>query len=230
MTVSCSSHVPFFNDVFKLFCRARLSILVDPCFAGVQVCQRLLSLSMLAKSIMHFRAIFEEVRNVLFMTFKLDSTRCRGFMLDGCAANLKVLDALLTHCANAVGIRCMSHLLNNAGDNIESNQIDTFAGALHTVLSHSANASDQWRAATKTSPPKTPSHRWALAFERNDVLVKAWQEMKTFIDALSTSDETKSAKAEFCREELARVRPDGIHQEFVLQLELALAVDLGVRT
>ena len=52
--------------------------------------------------------------------------------------------------------------------------------------------------------------------------------MKTFIDVFSTSDETKSTKAKFCWEELARVRPDGIHQEFALQLEFALAVDLGV--
>ena len=121
---------------------------------------------------MDFRAIFGEVHNVLFMKFKLDSTRCRGFMLDGCAANLKAIDALLAHCANSVGIRCMSHLFNNAGDKIESIQNDKFAGALHTILSYSANASDQWRAETKTPPPKTPSHRWVSAFEQNDVLVK----------------------------------------------------------
>ena len=53
--------------------------------------------------------------------------------------------------------------------------------------------------------------------------------MQTFIGVFSTtSDETKSTKAKFCREELARVRPDGIHQEFALQLEFALAVNLGV--
>ena len=58
--------------------------------------------------------------------------------------------------------------------------------------------------------------------------MKAWQEMETFIEIFSTSDETKSAKVTFCRQELARVRPDGIHLKFVLQLEFALAVDLGV--
>ena len=122
----------------------------------------------------------------------------------------------------------MSHLFNNTGDKVESAQIDKFAGELHTVLSHSANASQQWRAATKTPPPKAPSHRWASAYERNDQMVRVCQGMKTFIDVFSTSDETKSTKVKLCREELARARPDGIHQRFALQLEFALAVDLGV--
>ena len=182
---------------------------------------------MLANS-MDFKAIFGEVHNILFNKFKLDTQRCRGFMLNGCAANLRALFVLTTHCTNAVGLRCMSHLFNNTGDKIESAQIDTFAGALDTVLSHSANAPQQWRTATNTPPPKAPSHRWASAYERNDQMLRAWQGMKTFIDVFSISDETKSTKAKFCREELARVRPDGIHQEFALHLEFALAVDLGV--
>ena len=169
-----------------------------------QICQRLLSLSMLAKS-MDFKAIFGEVHNILFNKFKLDPQRCRGFMLDGCAANLKALSALTTHCANAVSLRCMSHLFSNSGDKIKSTLIDKFAGALHTVLSHSANASKQWRAATKTPPPpKTPSRRWHLAHDRNDQLVMNWQGMKTFIDDFSSSDETKSAKAKFRREKQPR--------------------------
>lgn len=191
-----------------------------------QICQRLLSLSMLAKS-MDFKDIFGEVNNVL-TRFGLDPARCVGFMLDGCAANMKALMALTTHCRNAVGMRGMSHLFNNAGDQIESTQIDKFAGALQTVLSLSHNASEQWRAATGTSPPKAPSHRWASSFERNDKLVTDWQHAKDFIDKFSSSDETRSAKAAFCREELARLGQHGYHQEFWLQLEFALAVDLGV--
>ncbi|CAB1111550.1 unnamed protein product [Ectocarpus sp. CCAP 1310/34] len=190
-----------------------------------EICQRLLSLSMLAKS-MDFKDIFGEVNNVL-ARFGLDPARCVGFMLDGCAANMKALMALTTHCRNAVGMRCMSDLFNNAGDQIESTQIDKFAGALQTVLSVSHNASEQWRAATGMSPPKAPSHRWASSFERNDKLVTDWQHAKHFIDKFSSSDETRSAKAAFCREELARLGQYCYHQEFWLQLEFALAVDLG---
>ena len=181
----------------------------------------------LAKS-MDFKAIFGEVHNVLFNKFKLDSQRCRAFMLDGCAANLKALLALPTHFANVVGMRCMSHLFNNAGDQVESKKIDNFVGALQTVFPHSANASEQWRAATNTAPPKAPSHCWASKFERSDQFVTVWQHMKKFVDVYSTCDETRSAKAKFCREELARMGKDGYHQEFWLQLEFALAVDLGV--
>ena len=182
---------------------------------------------MLAKS-MDFKAIFGEVCNVLFNKFKLNSQRCRAFMFDGCAANLKAILVLTTHCANnAVGIRCMSHLFNNAGDQVESKQIDNFAGALQTVLSHSANAPEQWRSATNTAPPKVPSHRWASKFERSDQFVTVWQPIEKFIDVYSTSDEARSAKAKLCGEELARMGKDGYHQQFWLQLEFALAVDLG---
>ena len=110
--------------------------------------------------------------------------------------------ALTTHCVNAVGIRCISHLFSNTGDKIESTQIDRFASAVHTILSHSHNASQQWRAATKTAPPTSPSHRWASGYERNDQLVKVWPEVKTFVDKFSNSEDTKSAKAKFCREEV----------------------------
>ena len=76
----------------------------------VHICQRLLSLSVLAKSI-DFKLVFGEVYNVLFSKFKLDSQRCRAFMLDGCTANLKALLTLTTRCANAVGMRCMAQPL-----------------------------------------------------------------------------------------------------------------------
>lgn len=177
---------------------------------------------------MDFKAIFGEVFHIVFEKFKLDKRCCVGFMLDGCSANLLALDTLTVYCEYAVGIRCMSHLLNNAGDKIESKQIDKFAGALHMLLSHSANASAQWRAVTKVGPPKPPSHRWASTYDRNNALVLNWQSMKKFIDDFTTNDETKSAKAAFLREELARIRPDGIHNEIALQLEFALAVDLGI--
>ena len=121
-------------------------------FPIAQICHRLLSLSMLAKS-MDFKAIFGEVHNILFKKYRLEEARCIGFMLDGCAADPKALDV------NYVGIRCMSHLINICGDKIESRQVDKIAGALHMVLSHSPNASSQWRSVTKVWPPKPPNHR-----------------------------------------------------------------------
>ena len=182
---------------------------------------------MLAKN-MDYKDIFGEVHNVLFKTFDLDPARCRGFMLDGCSTNIKALMALTTHCANAVGVRCMSHLLNNTGDKVESGQIDKFAGALQTLLAHSHNASHQWRAATGEPPFKAPSHRWASHFERSNRLVMVWEHLKDFLASFTTTDETRSTSAKFCRDELARLGKDGLHQEFWLKLEFALAVDLGV--
>ncbi|CAB1114448.1 unnamed protein product [Ectocarpus sp. CCAP 1310/34] len=178
-----------------------------------QICQPLLWLSMLANS-MDYQDIYGEIHKVVFMEYKLKPERCRGFMLDGCSPNLKALLALVTHCRFAVGVRCMSHVINKAGNQIESGQIDKFAGALHTVLSHSHNAHDQWRKATNTTPPKAPNHRWGSTYERNNQLVTGWQPAKNFIDAFSSSDETKSRKADFCWGELARLGKDGYHQEF----------------
>ena len=196
-------------------------------FPVAQICQQLLSLIMLAKS-MDFKAIFGEVHNILFKKYRLEETRCIGFMLDGCAANLKALDVMTAYFQNSVGIQCMSHLLNNCGDKIESRQIDKIAGALHMVLSHSPNASSQWRSVIKVGPPKPPNHRWHAAQDRNTGLAVNWQGFKTFVDVFTTSDDTKSAKARFLREELARMRPDGIHNKVGVQLEFALAVDIGV--
>ncbi|CAB1104467.1 unnamed protein product [Ectocarpus sp. CCAP 1310/34] len=155
-----------------------------------QICPRLLWLSMLANS-MDYQDIYGEIHKVVFMEYKLKPERCRGFLLDGCSPNLKALLALVTYCRFAVGVRCMSHLINNTGNQIDSGQIDKFAGALHTVLSHSHNAKDQWRKATNTTPPKAPSHRWGSTYETNNQLVTSWQPTKDFIDAFSSSDETK---------------------------------------
>lgn len=182
---------------------------------------------MLAKN-MDFKDIYGEVHKVVFDTFGLRPECYRGFMLDGCAANMKALLALTTHCVNAVGVRCMSHLFNNTGGQVESGQIDRFAGALQTLLSHSNNAKEQWRAATGEAPFKAPSHRWASHYERSNTLVQAWEHAKDFLADFSSKDETRSASAKFCREELARLGEHGYHQEFWLKLEFALAVDLGV--
>lgn len=77
---------------------------------------------MLAKSMVS-KPIFGEVHKILFKKFKLNESRCVGFMLDGCAANFKALEVLTAHCHNTVGIQCMSHLANNAGEIIESRQM-----------------------------------------------------------------------------------------------------------
>lgn len=49
----------------------------------LQIAQRLFPLSILEKR-MDFKAIFGEVNNILFNNFKLDPSRCRGFMPSPC--------------------------------------------------------------------------------------------------------------------------------------------------
>ncbi|CAM9928467.1 unnamed protein product, partial [Hapterophycus canaliculatus] len=70
---------------------------------------------------------------ILVDEYKLHRKKCVGFMLDGCAANLKALDTLLITFPNAVGVRCFSHLLNNCGNDLDSQETDKFAGHLHTL-------------------------------------------------------------------------------------------------
>jgi len=56
--------------------------------------------------------------------YRLDRSKCVGIMLDGCAANLKALDALLLNIPNAVGVRCLSHLYNNCGNELDPEETD----------------------------------------------------------------------------------------------------------
>lgn len=192
-----------------------------------QITQRVLNLSMLSKS-MDFKAIHGEVMKITVDEYKIDRSKCVGFMLDGCGANMKALDTLLLNFPNAVGVRCFSHLLNNCGNELSSEETDKFAGHLHVLLAHSHNARDLWLQETKVSPPKPVSHRWSSRYVRNNALVLNWQQMKTFVDKFTSTEESRSKSAAAMREELGRVRPDGVHQELILQLGFAVAVDVGI--
>ena len=187
----------------------------------------MLSLSILTKS-MDFVAINGEVMKILVDVYKLDRNRCRTFMLDGCAANLKALESLLINFRNAVGVRCFSHLLNNCSNELASEEVDKFARHLHVLLAHSQNAKDLWVQETKVSPPKPVSHRWSSRFSRNQILLLIWQGLKLFVDKFTSTEESRSKATRSLREDLARVRPDGIHQELVLQLGFSMAVDVGI--
>ncbi|CAB1102084.1 unnamed protein product [Ectocarpus sp. CCAP 1310/34] len=182
---------------------------------------------MLSKS-MDFKAIHGEVMKITVDEYKIDRSKCVGFMLDGCGANMKALDTLLLNFPNAVGVRCFSHLLNNCGNELSSEETDKFAGHLHVLLAHSHNARDLWLQETKVSPPKPVSHRWSSRYVRNNALVLNWQQMKTFVDKFTSTEESRSNSAAAMREELGRVRLDGVHQELILQLGFAVAVDVGI--
>ena len=192
-----------------------------------QTTQRLLSLSMLSKS-MDFVAINGEIMKVVVDEFGLKRDRCRAFMLDGCAANMKALVCLLINFRNSVGVRCFSHLLNNCGNELASQETDRFAGHLHVLLAHSHNAKDLWPRETKVAPPKPVSYRWSSRQLRNETFVKVWPGMKTFVDKTTTTEESKSKSAQVLREEIGRDRPEGIHQELVLLVGFATAVDAGI--
>ncbi|CAB1105070.1 unnamed protein product [Ectocarpus sp. CCAP 1310/34] len=178
---------------------------------------------------MDFAAINGEVMKVVVDDYRLDRQKCVGFMLDGCSANLKALDTLKMNFRIATGVRCFSHLCKNSGNEMNSDDTHKFAGHLHTLLSHSHNAKDLWLQETGgVAPPKPPSHRWSSRFERNDCLVRSWQQMKSFVNKFTSADESKSKSAAAMRDMLAHVRPDNIHQELVLQLEFVVAADVGI--
>ena len=58
--------------------------------------------------------------------------------------------------------------------------------------------------------------------------MQVWPGMKTLVDKSTSTEESKSKAAQALREEMGRVRPDGIHQELVLQVGFATAVDAGI--
>ena len=123
---------------------------------------------------------------------------------------------------------CFSHLLNNCGNELASREIDRFAGHLLVILAHSHNAKDLWRREAKVAPPKPVSHRWSSRQLWNETLVQVWPEIKTFVDKSTSTEQSKSKAVQALRYEMGRDRPDGIHQELVLQVEIAIAVDAGI--
>ena len=160
--------------MFDYFRSARcVFVLLFPLCAHIT--QRLLSLSMLSKS-MDFVAINSKLMKVL----------------DGCAVNIKALDSLLIHFQTAVGVQCFSHLLNNCGNELASREIDRFSGHLHVILAHSHYAKGLWRRETKVAPPRPVSHRWSSRQLRNKTLVQVWPGTKTFVDKSTSTEESKS--------------------------------------
>ncbi|CAB1106310.1 unnamed protein product [Ectocarpus sp. CCAP 1310/34] len=151
-----------------------------------------------------------EVNRIVTHQFRLDPNNCRAVMGDSCAANLLAMDSLLLVFRFAVVIPCFSHTFNNIGKQLVCEEIDVFLGKLHTLLSHSAFAKDLFRKEVGVRAPETPGHRWGSRFERDEVIAVNWP-----------------GAVKFMRDDLAKLRDDGKAQSLVLQLQLALTVDVG---
>lgn len=182
--------------------------------------------SMLANS-MDAKDIVGEISDVVGKKFRLDEKRCRGIMLDGCSANMLALSSLLLLYRNAVGIRCFSHLLNNVGKQLDTEEWDKFAGSLHTLLSHSTNAKTLWKQIVGVPPPQPPSHRFGSTYERDNVIATNWPKVKDFVKGFVSKDETRSKTAKSMLTQLGGKQLDGVSNELSLKLSLAMAVDVG---
>ncbi|CAB1120220.1 unnamed protein product [Ectocarpus sp. CCAP 1310/34] len=182
---------------------------------------------MLKKS-MSARDIVGQVNDTLGEEFNLRASRCIGFMLDGCAANLLALDSLTQHIyRKSVGIPCFSHLFNNIGTRLRFPDVDEFLGKLHTLLSHSPQAKALFREIVGVTDPPTPNHRWGSRYERDYLIAMNWPGVVKFIEAYKSNDDEKSKTATWLRSELARKRNDGKDQVLVLRMQLAVLVDVG---
>ena len=181
---------------------------------------------MLANS-MDAKDIVGEISAVIVKKFGLDERRCRGIMLDGCSANLLALSSLLLQYRNAVGIRCFSHLLNNIGKQLDTEEWDRFAGSLHTLLSHSTNAKTLWKQIVGVPPPQPPSHRFGSTYERDDLVATNWPKVMDFLAGFVSKDDTKSRTAKSMQRQLEGEQPDKVSNELNLKLNLAMAMDVG---
>lgn len=168
-----------------------------------------------------------EVNRIVTHQFRLDPNNCRAVMGDSCAANLLAMDSLLLVFRFAVVIPCFSHTFNNIGKQLVCEEIDVFLGKLHTLLSHSAFAKDLFRKEVGVRAPETPGHRWGSRFERDEVIAVNWPGVGKFVEKYESQDDTKSKAVKFMRDDLAKLRDDGKAQSLVLQLQLALTVDVG---
>ncbi|CAB1100649.1 unnamed protein product [Ectocarpus sp. CCAP 1310/34] len=192
-----------------------------------QVVQHVLKIEMLTKS-MSARDIVGQVNDTLSEEFCLKASRCIGFMLDGCTANLLALDSLTQHIyRRSLGVSCFSHLFNNIGKRLIFPDLEDFLGKLHTLLSHSPQAKALLREIVGVADPPTPNHRWGSRFERDYLVAMNSPGVVKFIEAHKSNDEDKSRTAAWLRSELARKRDDGKYQVLVLRMQLAVLVDVG---
>lgn len=168
-----------------------------------------------------------EANRIVTHQFRLDPNNCRAVIGDSCAANRLAMDALLLVFRFAVVIPCFSHTFNNIGKQLVCEEIDVFLGKLHTLLSHSAFAKDLFRKEVGVRAPQTPGHRWGSRFERDDVIAVNWPGVGKFVEKYESQDDIKSKAVKFMRDDLAKLRDDGKTQSLVLQLQLALTVDVG---
>ncbi|CAN0047625.1 unnamed protein product, partial [Ectocarpus sp. 6 AP-2014] len=194
--------------------------------ASGQVEQRVLRLSMLKKS-MTAGDIAGEVNRIVTHEYRLDPNKCRAIIGDSCAANLLAMDALAKLFRYAIVIGCLSHTFNNIGKQLSTPELDTFLGKMHTLLSHSAGAKALFKEKVGVRAPSTPGHRWGSRFDRDYIIAMNWPGVLEFIAAYESGDTDKSKAAKFMRDELVRIRDDNKTQSLILQLQLALMVDVG---
>ncbi|CAB1116923.1 unnamed protein product [Ectocarpus sp. CCAP 1310/34] len=194
--------------------------------ASGQVAQRVLRLSMLKKS-MTADDIAGEVTRIVTHEYGLDPVKCRAIKRDSCAANLLAMDALAKLFRYAVVISCLPPTFNNIAKQLCTPELDTFLGKMHTLLSHSAGAKALFKEKVGVRAPSTPGHRWGSRFDRDYIIAMNWPGVLKFIAAYESADTDKSKAAKFMRDELVRVRDDNKAQSLVLQLHLALMVDVG---
>lgn len=133
--------------------------------------------------------IAAETNRIITHQHGLDPDKCRAMMADSCAAQVVGMDALLKVFRKAVKIGCLSHTFNNIGKQMKTPELDTFAGKLHTLLSHSPYAKNLFLATANVRAPSTPSHRWGSRFERDLLLAMNFPGLEKFVGEYETGDE-----------------------------------------
>lgn len=180
------------------------------------------------KQSMTAKDVVGEVTTVLGEEFGLKTGRCLGFMVDSCAVNKLALVSFTEHIYRlSVGILCFSHLFNNIGKQMSFPEVDEFLGKVHTLLSHSPYAKALFREKVGVAAPPTPGHRWGSRYERDYVIAMHWPGFERFVFDYKTTDEEKNKTVKWLQSQLLLTRPDGKTQRLVLQMQLAVLVDIG---
>ena len=89
----------------------------------------------------------------------------------------------------------LSHLLNNVGKQLGTEEWDRLAGILHTLLFHSTNAKTLRKQTVGVPPPQPPSHRFGSKYERDNVVATNWPNVMDFLAGFVSKDDIKSTTA-----------------------------------
>jgi len=187
--------------------------------ADLQVHQLLVSVRTYERA-MKADGLAAALASVLIDQLAIPTARVFGIVHDRAAVNSKAVNSLRTILfKQTLDLACLSHTLNNCGEQLQAPLLNAFFLDWTGAFSFSAVVAGEWRSLAGTSMPTHSRTRWWSAFELLHYLFKNW----TTVNAFLAVPDVKSAHLDRVRQMRANVQDWRL-----LHIQLAAFVDFGL--